>query len=58
VKFETGEIQLEPEDAIYVFSDDFSDQFGGVKGKNYKYSTFRKVYYSIFIILWKLKKSC
>ena len=41
-KFETIEIQLEPGDAIYVFSDGFPDQFGGVKGKKYKYSSFRK----------------
>jgi tetratricopeptide (TPR) repeat protein/serine phosphatase RsbU (regulator of sigma subunit)/DNA-binding CsgD family transcriptional regulator len=42
VNFKTFEIQLEPGDAIYVFSDGFPDQFGGEKGKKYKYSTFRK----------------
>ncbi|MGB0891919.1 MAG: tetratricopeptide repeat protein [Flavobacteriaceae bacterium] len=42
VKFSSIEIQLEPGDAIYVFSDGFPDQFGGVKGKKYKYSSFRK----------------
>ncbi|MDB4533551.1 tetratricopeptide repeat protein [Vicingaceae bacterium] len=42
VSFNTIEIQLEPGDAIYVFSDGFPDQFGGAKGKKYKYSTFRK----------------
>ncbi len=41
VEFVTQEIQLEPGDAIYVFSDGFADQFGGEKGKKYKYSTFR-----------------
>jgi len=41
-KFNTIEIQLEPGDAVYVFSDGFPDQFGGAKGKKYKYSTFRK----------------
>jgi tetratricopeptide (TPR) repeat protein/DNA-binding CsgD family transcriptional regulator len=42
IAFQTLEIQLEPGDAIYVFSDGFADQFGGEKGKKYKYSSFRK----------------
>jgi serine phosphatase RsbU (regulator of sigma subunit)/DNA-binding CsgD family transcriptional regulator len=42
IKFNTIEIQLYPGDAIYVFSDGFPDQFGGEKGKKYKYSSFRK----------------
>ena len=48
IAFETIEIQLEPGDAIYLFSDGFPDQFGGVKGKKYKYSTFRKTLLGYF----------
>jgi len=46
--FETLEIQLEPGDAIYLFSDGFPDQFGGVKGKKYKYSSFKKTLLGYF----------
>ena len=41
-KFETIEIQLEPGDSMYVFSDGFADQFGGERGKKYKYASFKK----------------
>lgn len=40
--FETQVIDLNPGDAIYVFSDGFADQFGGLKGKKYKYATFKR----------------
>lgn len=40
-QFETHSIQLFKEDLIYVFSDGFADQFGGVKGKKYKYKPFK-----------------
>ena len=40
--FETLEVQLVPGDAIYVFSDGFPDQFGGERGKKYKYNKFKK----------------
>jgi serine phosphatase RsbU (regulator of sigma subunit)/Tfp pilus assembly protein PilF len=39
-KFSFKEIQLSPGDRIYVFSDGYSDQFGGQLGKKYKRSTF------------------
>ena len=29
-------------DSIYLFSDGFADQFGGDKGKKYKYSPFQE----------------
>ena len=41
--FTTNVIQLEPEDGIYVFSDGYPDQFGGEKGKKFKYNNFRKL---------------
>ncbi len=41
--FKTTEIQLEPGDCIYLFSDGYADQFGGEKGKKYKYANFKKL---------------
>ena len=32
---------LEENDKLYLFSDGYADQFGGEKGKKYKYKTFR-----------------
>ncbi len=40
-KFTYKEMQLEKGDRIYVFSDGYSDQFGGELGKKYKRSTFQ-----------------
>ncbi|MBL7962818.1 MAG: SpoIIE family protein phosphatase [Flavobacteriales bacterium] len=34
-------IQLEPGDAVYIFSDGYADQFGGPKGKKFLYRRFR-----------------
>jgi len=42
-KFTTHEIQLEEGDQIYMFSDGYPDQFGGPKGKKFKYKAFKKV---------------
>jgi serine phosphatase RsbU (regulator of sigma subunit) len=39
--FTDQEIILQPDDQIYLFSDGYADQFGGEKGKKYKYKTFR-----------------
>lgn len=39
-KFTVKEFQLEPGDRLYVFTDGYSDQFGGPNGKKYKRSTF------------------
>jgi serine phosphatase RsbU (regulator of sigma subunit)/Tfp pilus assembly protein PilF len=39
--FTYKEMQLEKGDRIYVFSDGYSDQFGGALGKKYKRSTFQ-----------------
>lgn len=37
VPFHNHEIELEKGDCIYIFTDGFADQFGGPKGKKYKY---------------------
>ena len=39
--FTTHEIQLEKGDQLYMFSDGFADQFGGPKGKKFKYKPFK-----------------
>ena len=39
--------ELQKGDAIYIFSDGFSDQFGGEKGKKFKTTNFRKLLLSI-----------
>jgi len=41
--FTTHEIQLEKGDQIYMFSDGYADQFGGAKGKKFKYKPFKRL---------------
>ncbi len=41
--FKSHTLQLQKGDVIYAFSDGFPDQFGGEKGKKFKYSTFQKI---------------
>jgi len=41
--FTTHEIQLEKDDMLYMFSDGFADQFGGPKGKKFKYKPFKRL---------------
>ncbi|MGZ4053820.1 MAG: GAF domain-containing protein [Bacteroidia bacterium] len=42
-EFTNNEIDLYPDDRIYIFSDGFVDQFGGPNGKKLKYNYFRKL---------------
>jgi serine phosphatase RsbU (regulator of sigma subunit) len=37
------EIEVEPNDMVYIFSDGYADQFGGPRGKKFKYSQFKKL---------------
>lgn len=41
--FTNHEIQLEKGDKLYLFSDGYFDQFGGVKGERYMYGNFKKI---------------
>jgi serine phosphatase RsbU (regulator of sigma subunit) len=41
--FATKELALRKGDTIYLFSDGFADQFGGPKGKKFKYSRFKEL---------------
>ncbi len=35
-------INIEEDDSLYLFSDGFADQFGGIKGKKYMYKRFKE----------------
>lgn len=43
VDFTQTEIDLKPEDTLYVFTDGFADQFGGDKNKKLMYKPFKKL---------------
>lgn len=45
--FTTHSIQLSKGDAIYLFSDGYADQFGGEKGKKFKYRQMQELILSI-----------
>ncbi len=45
--YTTHSVELEPGDQIYLFSDGFSDQFGGEKGKKFKSANLKKLLLSI-----------
>ncbi|MBA3665620.1 MAG: tetratricopeptide repeat protein [Bacteroidetes bacterium] len=46
-KFNNHEIELVKGDTLYVFTDGFADQFGGKKGKKYKYKPLQQLILSI-----------
>jgi len=41
--FTSHEIQLEKGDQLFMFSDGYADQFGGPKGKKFKYKPFKRL---------------
>lgn len=45
--FTNHTIQLEPGDTFYIFSDGYADQFGGEKGKKFRYKNFRELLVSM-----------
>ena len=45
--FTTHTIELQKGDSIYVFSDGYTDQFGGEKGKKFKAQVFKELLLSI-----------
>ena len=40
--FQATDFELEKGEVFYLFSDGFADQFGGDRGKKYKYKTFKR----------------
>jgi serine phosphatase RsbU (regulator of sigma subunit) len=45
--FTNHTLNLNPGDCIYIFSDGYADQFGGEKGKKFKYGKFRELLLSV-----------
>jgi serine phosphatase RsbU (regulator of sigma subunit)/tetratricopeptide (TPR) repeat protein len=45
--FTTHTLELEPGSSVYIFTDGFADQFGGPKGKKFKYKPFGELLLSI-----------
>lgn len=45
--FNTIEIQLEPDDLLYLYTDGYADQFGGPDGKKFKYKKLKDLLLSI-----------
>jgi len=45
--FTAHEINLKPGDCVYLFSDGYADQFGGPRGKKFKYLPFKRLLISI-----------
>jgi serine phosphatase RsbU (regulator of sigma subunit)/HAMP domain-containing protein len=46
-RYNTQRLDLQKGDVLYVFSDGFPDQFGGPKGKKFKYRPFKELLISI-----------
>ncbi len=46
-KYTNHKVKLERGDVIYIFSDGYADQFGGVKGKKFMYKQFKDLLLSI-----------
>ena len=47
LSYSRQEIEVFPNDVIYLFSDGFADQFGGAEGKKFKYRRFRHLLLNI-----------
>lgn len=45
--FTNHEIRISPGDSLYLFSDGYADQFGGPKGKKFRYKQFQNLVLSI-----------
>ena len=45
--FTNNEISFLDGDILYLFSDGFADQFGGINGSKYRYKNFRQFLYTI-----------
>jgi len=46
--FKTHNLEIKPGDMFYIFTDGFADQFGGPKGKKYKYKQLKVFLGSIY----------
>jgi len=48
--FTNHEIQLQKGDTLYLFTDGYADQFGGPKGKKYKYNQLKELLHKIYLL--------
>ncbi|HXC03826.1 MAG TPA: SpoIIE family protein phosphatase, partial [Bacteroidia bacterium] len=48
--FREERIEMKKGDNVYLFSDGFADQFGGEKGKKFKYSKLKELLLSISLL--------
>lgn len=48
VPFKQTEVELQKGDVVYTFTDGYADQFGGPKGKKYKYKQLEELLLSIY----------
>jgi serine phosphatase RsbU (regulator of sigma subunit) len=46
--FTLNTFDLQKDDCIYMFTDGYADQFGGPKGKKFKYAQLKEVLLSIY----------
>jgi serine phosphatase RsbU (regulator of sigma subunit) len=46
-KYTNHKLKLQKNDCLYIFSDGYADQFGGIKGKKFMYRQFRNLILSI-----------
>lgn len=56
--FRQQEFVLEPNDVIYTFTDGYADQFGGEKGKKYKYGKLKTLLKDIHSLDTQKQKDC
>jgi serine phosphatase RsbU (regulator of sigma subunit) len=54
--FTNHEIDLNPGDCLYMFSDGYADQFGGEKGKKFKAATMRDLFISMKNVPMEIQK--
>lgn len=57
ISFAFNEIALEKGDVIYTFTDGYADQFGGPKGKKFKYKQLEDIFMSICTLPMKDQSS-
>ncbi|MES2762335.1 MAG: tetratricopeptide repeat protein [Bacteroidota bacterium] len=48
VPFKQTEVELQKGDVVYAFTDGYADQFGGIKGKKFKYKQLEELLLSIY----------
>ncbi len=48
ISFTKQDFQLQKNDSLYLFTDGYADQFGGPKGKKYKYKQFSDLLLSLY----------